>query len=368
MRPSAFSPALVVACIGLVCTLAAAPGAAPAREQQRLDAVLAAYTAGDHEAVARAFTHSNNFQQMNALNVTRFDRWLGAWSPIKADFLIELIDRASAVAPAYVPSLVISGQRYVLRRPDPPGVSAQDDALERRWHVMAIAFLQRHVMGPKILQYIELLQSRRPLPASAAVWDPRISLARGIAQEQVCRAMHATARHDRTLTELEGAAATPPALRQMAIECMQAVARFFDAAAAHDTVRDEARTRGGFAAFQLGRNADAAETLESARAGADRTLAYWRALFRGRVADAMGADRDAERAYREAATLFPDAQSAHIGLALALFRLNQHDQAEEAGRAARRANPDAIDPWESYFEGDARFVREWMAAMRTARR
>ena len=364
MRLSAASPAFVAVCVGLTCVLAAAP----APQQPALDSAFSAYSAGDHDAVARIFTHPNDFQRARILDASRLERWLGAWSPSKADFLIEMIYRASVMAPAYVGALVTGGQRYVISRPEAPGASASGDALERRWHVIALGVLQRRWMGENVLQYIDVLQTSRPLPASAPVWDARVYLARAIGQEQVCRAIHATARLDRMLTELEGAAATPPALRQMAIDCMQTAVRLLETAAAQDDVRDEARTRAGFAAFQLGRNADAKQALDAVTSSDDRTLAYWRALFRGRVADALGADQDAERAYREATTLFPDAQSAHIGLALALFRMHRDDDAEGAVRSARTVNPAGMDPWDAYFEGDGRFVAEWIAAMRKAQR
>jgi hypothetical protein len=129
-------------------------------------------------------------------------------------------------------------------------------------------------------------------------------------------------------------------------------------------VRDEARTRAGFAAFQLGKNDEARAALDGVTGSADRTVAYWRALFLGRVSDALGADADAERAYRDAVRLFPDAQTARIGLALALFRLHRDDDAGEAVLAARRVRAEGVDPWETYFDGDARYVAGWLAAMR----
>ena len=122
----------------------------------------------------------------------------------------------------------------------------------------------------QIVGYVDVLQTRRPLPANAAVWDPRVNLARGIGQEQVCRMIHATARNDRLLSEFEGKAATPPAVRQMAIECMQTAHRFLEGAAAREEVREEARTRAGFAAFQLGKNDDARAALDGASGSADR--------------------------------------------------------------------------------------------------
>jgi tetratricopeptide (TPR) repeat protein len=366
LRPPAGRSASAAAFLGAIYVLTIAPAASP--PQQGLDPILAAYTTGDHDVVARTLVTSNDFRRLRLIDGRRLERWLGAWSPVKADFLLELIDRASAVGPAYVSPLVTKGQAYVLSRPGAVGVSAQEDALERRWHLIAVGTLQRRLMGEQIVGYVEVLQTRRPLPANAAVWDARVNLGRGIGQEQVCRAIHATARHDRLLAEFEGKAATPPAVRQMAIDCMQTALRYLESAAAREEVGEEARTRAGFAAFQLGKNDDARAALAGASGSADRTLAYWRALFLGRVSDALGADADAERAYREAVRLFPEAQTARVGLALALFRQHRDDDADEAVLAARRVRADGVDPWETYFEGDARFVSDWIAAVRKARK
>ena len=170
------------------------------------------------------------------------------------------------------------------------------------------------------------------------------------------------------LADLEGAAATPPAERQMAIDCMRTALTRLESAAERPEVRAESLTRAAFAAFQLGQNADARESLEQAQPSGDSVLAYWRALFRGRVADAMADDATAERAYRDALIAYPAAHTARIGLALALFRLKKDEEAQEAMWAARRIPAEAADPWETYFHGDARFVSEWLAELRQARR
>lgn len=366
LAPPAGRSASVAACLGAICLLSIAPAAAPVL-QQGLDPMLSAYTTGDHDVIARTLLTSNDFRKLRLIEGRRLERWLGGWSVVKADFMLELVDRASAVAPAYVGTLVTKGQAYVVSR-GPVGSSAPDDAAERRWHLIAAGVLQHRLMGAQIVGYVDALETRRPLPASAAVWDPRLNLARGIGQEQVCRMMHATARHDRLLSEFEGKAATPPAVRQMAIECMEKALRFLESAAAREEVREEAKTRAGFAAFQLGKNADARAALAGAGSSADRTVSYWRALFLGRVSDALGADAEAERAYQDAVQLFPDAQTARIGHALALFRLHRDDEAGEAVLAARRVRADGVDPWEKYFEGDARFLAGWLGAMRKARK
>jgi hypothetical protein len=354
--------ASVAACAVVSCVLLGS-----AAGQQGLDPVLAEYARGDHDVVARAFAQSNDFRKHDLFDRKKVEKWLGAWSPDKTAFMAELVVRASAVAPAYIPNLAATGQRYVLSRPSQPGAVPPEDDLERRWHLIALGVMQRHVLPKFLLQYVDGLRARRVLPAVAAVWDSRIDLAGGIAHEQQCRLLNATARDDRVLADLEGAAATPLVQRREATDCMRTALTMLEAAAEREEVRDEARTRAGFVAFQLGRATEAKALLDSARPGPDRYVAYWRALFTARVAEALRADADAEIGYRVALAAYPEAQSARIGLALALFRLNRPDEADTAMRAARQVGDEAVDPWRDYFAADGRFVGDWLAALRKAR-
>jgi hypothetical protein len=357
---SRLAPALFLVCA--TASLAAGPPA-----QATLDSMLTAYAAGDYAVLERALPRSADFAKYRLRDTKRLERWLGAWSRPKAAMLIEIVDRSSRLAPAYTIGLLTTGQQYVMSRTAPPGSSAADDALERRWHLIGLAALTRAFRGAEVVRYVDNLQARRPFPANAVVWDPRVHLARGVGQEQSCRELHATARHDRVMAELEGASSTPPAERSAAIECVQVALSFLEGAASHAAVREEARTRAGFALFQLGRNPEAKDTLDAVVPGDDRMVAYWRQLFRGRVADALEAPVDAERAYRDALSAFPDAHSASIGLALALFRLHREDEAEAAVKALRQRSIKAVDPWDLYYTADARFIDQWIAELREGR-
>jgi hypothetical protein len=106
--------------------------------------------------------------------------------------------------------------------------------------------------------------------------------------------------------------------------------------------------------------------MSAVEPGDDRELAYWTALFRGRIADVLGRDRDAERAYRAALAAAPDAQSAGIGLTLALFRMNRSEEAEAMGMAVRTRSASVVDPWWNYHGGDQRFVARWIGELRAA--
>ena len=331
-----------------------------------LDKMLAAYTAGDHAIVARMLARSSDFQRNRLMNRERMERWLAAWNPHKAAMLIEMADQSATIGPAYTTTLLGIGQRYVLARA--VGSSPADDAVERRFHAIALGILQKRFLAEEIARYVTLLEKSRPRPTANAVLDARLDFARAIGQEQTCRLLHATARHDRLLAEFEGAAATPPAERQRAIECVERSLTLFDAAAARPETRDEARTRTAFSLFQLGRTDDAHQALTGANPGEDRALVYWHALLRGRVADAREADADAERAYRDALTAYPDAHTAGIGLALALFRMRRDDDAETAMRMVHKRSMKAVDPWDTYYGADGRFVSSWIGELRESLR
>jgi tetratricopeptide (TPR) repeat protein len=228
--------------------------------------------------------------------------------------------------------MVAQGRDYVVGRPSPPGTAADDDAFERRWHGIALAVLQTRFYDGEIERYLERLAQRRPRATTVPVWPERADLAEAIAQEQRCRVQHVGARHDRLAATEAFAAATPTADRELAVTCVDRSRAKFERAAAHAESRAEAQVRGGWALFQLGRNAEALQMFDGVDPQDDRPLAYWLALFRGRTRDAMGATADAEADYRRALALFPDAQSATIGLALTLFRMNRDDEADAAAR------------------------------------
>jgi hypothetical protein len=288
--------------------------------------------------------------------------WLAAWDPQKASFVIELGRAANQVAPAKTWPIMSAGLRYVTTRPAPAGQAAPEYALEATWHHAAIGLLQQHRFADYEDRYLEALHARMSSTATALAIG-RFALARGVAQEHRCW-------NDRPSLERAGPAADaiPRAAGQSVASTMglsksekekigarlaacqtDAVTRFDRAAGSEAGA--EARVRGAWMRVQLGQFAEAFRTIEAVDPGGDRVLAYWAGLVRGRIADALGRHADAERAYRDALAAAPHAQSAGIGLALSLFKLNRDVEADAAGLAA-----------------DHRFVDAWSAALREARR
>jgi tetratricopeptide (TPR) repeat protein len=357
------------------CLVAAADDRASSRESAgsaqgvTLDTVLAAYRSGDSGIVARTFATSRDFPDRLGLARPRdLDRWLGPWDRAKSVLLLELAHVAARVAPRYAAVLVSVGRRYLDSARGDDSASGDTAAFVRTWHRVAAGLLQSVGTSSQVEEY-----------ADAGGPDPRLVLARAIAHERNCwHARPALVQPGPGVEALARAAGVtiaddldgPSRSRRRASvaahrACLDQAVTRFEAAAGHDETRAEARVRHGWIHFQVGRFPDALNRLDVVESSDDRDLAYWLALFRGRVLSALGRNQDAATAYRAALALYPGAQSAGTGLAVELMRLNRVTEADEIARAVRTAQASAApDPWSSYLDGDRRFVDRWIAQLR----
>ena len=380
MACRSFVPAFVCGLvIAGVCFPASARESSQAGEQVTLDAVLAAYMSGDTGVVARTFATSLDFQALRLGDPRLLDRWLGGWHRGKAAMLLELANGSTLVAPQYIRPLVGAGRRYLLASRATRTPDRSDEAVARLWHRVAVGLLQRRGTPSMIDEYLEDLHVQ---PGSGAADDPidaRFVLARAIAQERRCWDVRPTLERPgadvRDLARASGVALRNPGgpgRSALAAEaerwrtCLgEAVARFETAAAAAET-QAEARVRGGWMLFQQDDPQQALQWLDAVEPGDDRDVAYWAALFRGRVLDALGRHQAAAEAYRAALAVCPNAQSAGVGLALALFRIDRVDEADALARSLRVHTAAAADPWWIYAGADQRFVDRWIAELRAA--
>jgi tetratricopeptide (TPR) repeat protein len=138
----------------------------------------------------------------------------------------------------------------------------------------------------------------------------------------------------------------------------------FDAAVSAEDAADEARVRAGWVLIQDGRPEEAIARLQAAHPHDDRDLQYWHALFLGRALYAADKPEEAVKAYQAALELYPRAQSAGLGLAIALVRLYRFDEADQVARSVRSAGVLTPDPWLYYPLGDERFTRTWIDSLR----
>jgi hypothetical protein len=338
-----------------------------------LDAAFERYAQGDHQIIARTFQRSIDFQRLRINNRRRLDAWLGPWRKDRAAFVLELTYVSSLVAPAYTPFLLKPSQDYVVRAANSGLV---DVGFERLWHRVAVAMLQRRMTTHEVDHYLQAIEAAAPANGAPRASDARWRLARGIAQEQRCwlsrpslssagapsdEVTQASEREpDRAARKLAGA----ERLRHRT--CLLESASLFERAATDDETRAEARVRGAWARVQLEEFAAANALLDGIDAGDDRPLAYWAALFRGRALTGSRQHDAAVRAYITALELFPDAQSAAVGRALALYSADRYAEADAAAAALRGKALNAADPWSTYFIADDRFLTGWIAHLREA--
>jgi hypothetical protein len=373
----------VVQSVGVVAVLATLGAVGPGAQTPSVRAVnpaspegvLAAYLAGDAEAIPRRFKTSLDFQ--NALKLAEpreLDRWLGAFDPGKAVFVLSLAQTAADVAPQYTAVLLRTGAKYVDEPRSRSGSAAPSD-FARDWHRAAVGLLQGLHHGPAIEEHVTAigLSARRDVMA-----DGRLILARGIAQELRCWAERPSLdQPSMRVAELAKAAGAvvkndldgPNRERREALftdqrACLDEGVARFDQARAQADARAEAGVRGGWLLIQQAKFSDALAWLDAAAPGPDRTLGYWRSLFRGRALSGLNRHGEAADAYKDAFVRFPGAQSAGLGLAFELMLLDRDDEADQIARALRATAASAVDPWTSYLEADQRFSRDLIEQLR----
>jgi tetratricopeptide (TPR) repeat protein len=305
------------------------------------------------------------------------EEWFGPWDWQKAAFAIELARVANGVSPAKTWPLLSAGLKYLIKRP--MAGSEQEDAFEQSWHQIALALLQQHMFADYEEFYVTALQAHGAQRSS--ILPPRFALARGIAQEQRCwlgrisldragdAADEVTRAAGQHVTSGEGLAKSLRQKQQREEQnCWgEATLRFV---ASFDSPEGgaEAHVRAAWTLYQLGKYADALRAMDGAVTGSDRDVAYWAGLFRGRISDALGRPADAERGYRAALAANPDAQSAGIGLALTLFKMDRDTEADAMAVQLRTRKSAAGDPWWTYWSGDQRFIDRWINEIREPRR
>jgi len=344
--------------------------------QPVLDAVLARYVDGDSRVIARTFVTASDFHAARLGDARRLDRWLGdTWHRGKAALLLELAHASTPVAPQYVVPLIRAGQRY-LRVVHPAGSGTSDITFIRIWHRIAVGLLLHHGTPAMIEDYVASLIGPPGQTSVDDSVDARLLFARAVAHERTCSDLRPDRdRPGADLRRLARAAgddlpapddltSSPKAIEASRWhECLGATIARYEAAGAMGNGYDEARLRAAWLLFQQGDSEHALQWLEPVNPGDDEDLAYWTSLFRGRVLDALGRRQDAADAYASALAVRPGAQSASIGLSLALFRLDRTDEADELARSVR-AGTDVIDPWWVFAQADYRFVDRWLADLR----
>jgi VWFA-related protein len=133
----------------------------------------------------------------------------------------------------------------------------------------------------------------------------------------------------------------------------------YQAAIKSSDTAPEARMRAAWFLYRIGRLDEALALADQGPpGGTDPYVLYLTNLVRGQILRARGRTEDAAKAYQEALTIWPGAQSARV--ALMTLELNRGDRQEAAKLAeateteAEAASVIQSDPWWTYWLGDYR--------------
>ena len=219
---------------------------------------------------------------------------------------------------------------YNVRLRQPEGA----DAFECSWLWTEVAALEGLFMPDSAMLLVPAAVERCPR-------EPRLHLAHAIISEQ--QWLRGTA----SAGQVTGI-----------LERYQAAVKFPETAA-------EARMRAAGFLLRVGR-LDEALVLVDTRppAGTDPYVLYLTDLVRGQILRARGRLDDAAKAYRDALTTWPGAQSARVALMTLLLSQGERQDAAKLAEAAETASGNQFDPWWTYWLGDYRAYPVIVAKLR----
>jgi VWFA-related protein len=139
----------------------------------------------------------------------------------------------------------------------------------------------------------------------------------------------------------------------------------YQAAMTFPDTAPEARMRAASFLCRVGKLDEALALVDTRPSGGgDPYVLYLTDLVRGQILRARGRLDEAEKAYRDALTTWPGAQSARV--ALMTLRLSRGDRQEAAklAEAVEMGSGDQFDPWWTYWLGDYRVYPTIVAKLR----
>lgn len=219
---------------------------------------------------------------------------------------------------------------------------------DRAWQLAALSVLEGAIDSTALHDHVDHVQ---------ALFrdEPRLVLARGIAEEQFSapsEVLTRTATGD-ALARAREIAVRAEGERYRAGD--RAVARFSEAAK-DDSLRAEASLRLGHVKIGMGRYDEALAALTGIEGLTDdRALVYLVHLFRGLALENRGRVDESRASYRQALTVSAGAHSATLRLAALEFRHGRVDAPESMLDALVRSDDPRRDPWWSYYAADWRF-------------
>ena len=363
------------AVVGLVAAAVLALSIAPRAQSPSVSAQLDRYFHGQYEAVAAELAARENLDDV--LDGLKRDApaWIDAAGPAErsrrvlaaATFALEagragafqewkLIDKYRAEYPPIdttmvywkAPPLLIEWGCTLLRGQTTPHPD------ERSWQLAAVAAAQlagdfefligspyevRHNPQNEI-DHLKHVAARFPK-------EPRLALAQAIAVEWTTYPTRSRARGGRARTT----------------EAVNA----FDRLKGDEAIGPEATLRLGVGRHRGGNPSAALELFTKIeKSTRDPYLIYLARVFAGQAHEALKHPADAERSYRAALKVVPNAQTASFTLATLLFRSNRPAEAARITEDSLSAQPQPVDPWREYGAADNRFWPALIGRLREA--
>jgi VWFA-related protein len=231
---------------------------------------------------------------------------------------------------------LLVAHRQLVRGPFGP------EAYEKYWLWAAIVVLEGANQPDLAQQFIKDAQKLFP-------GEPRFLLAQAFAADQ-SRALQPLTRNGVILLGM--------------VSHFTIVSAAYDAAMGPAETAAEARVRKAWLLHRAGRGEDALALLDQVGTPQEVLLDYLRHLMRGRVLDGLDRTDEAAAAFRSALILFPNAQSARVGLMAVLQKQGNGGAALELAEQIQTMSPDAVDPWWQYWQGDYRLVATVITRLR----
>ena len=349
-RISIFVPALIV-------VIAVSHPSARARNPPSLDALFAAYRAGDFQAIDRQVTTIDQFETLRRALGPKLDSWRRAPTRMQMVFVIDFATAALNHEWIHWLDVLHEGCRFVIARPDLIGAKPDEDAFEIAWHKTSIALLEGLRRPDSLEEYgIRPLTNRMAAAPTShpMLIDPWIEIARGVSEEQFGGMEH------------WGASTALDMPRSNSARAAVAI-QHFDIAAKYERTRPEAIVRKAWVLIQTDRSAEGLVVLDGSTVESpDPAVRYWRRLFRGRALANLNRLDEAVDAYADALTIMPQAQAPAVALTELELRRGHREAAYAWTRTARMVSPDFQDPWPRYFYADFRLFKDQLVALRKA--
>jgi len=219
---------------------------------------------------------------------------------------------------------------------------------DRAWQLAALSVLEGGIDSHTLADHIAHAQ---PVFRD----EPRLLLARGVADEQLNAPAEAIVRTESAAGLVRAREALARAEGEGFRASERAIARFQEAAR-DESVAGEALLRAGHVQLMLSRyDAALATWTDVEQKTTDPAVVFLLHVFRGIAYEGRARFDEARQSYQAALAISPRAHSATLRLAALSFRYGHGDDPAALADALLKDNDPRRDPWWSYYAADWRF-------------